>query len=68
VDVNKIILELREEQSRVIRAIEAIEALAVEPHVFKRIGAKSARRGRPPGSRNKPKSAPEPSPSPVLMK
>ena len=50
VELEKILSELREEHTRVIQAIDAIERLSnsEEPAMKKR--------GRPPGSRNKPKS------------
>ncbi len=49
VELEKILSELREEHTRVLQAIDAIERLSngEEPAVKKR--------GRPPGSRNRPK-------------
>ncbi len=61
-----IILELREEQARVTKAIEALEAFAFKNKNRPQLGSKLEsklqatvkRRGRPPGSRNKPKQPP----------
>jgi hypothetical protein len=55
VDLKKIIEELREEQSRVNQAILAMEAVASKRYSGT-VGLPAVkRRGRPPGSRNKPK-------------
>ena len=59
-----IILELREEQARVTKAIEALEAFAFKnknrPKLESGLGPSVKRRGRPLGSRNKPKQQPAP--------
>jgi ribulose bisphosphate carboxylase small subunit len=55
VDLKEIIAQLREERARVTQAILAIEAVA-ERRNSNVLGVLVKRpRGRPPGSRNKPK-------------
>ena len=49
-EIEKILLELREEHTRVIQAIDAIERIANRDEAVEK-----KKRGRPPGSKNKPK-------------
>jgi len=53
VDLTKIIEQLRDEHARLAQAISAIEAVAVRQ--TKTDPTVKRPRGRPPGSRNKPK-------------
>ena len=64
-DVLKMLAELRQERAQVEEAIVALERLALghgkrrgRPPVWVTAATAPKRRGRPPGSKNKPKEAP----------